>query len=85
MEPIQRDITPSEEWLQSLNATCNRLSTQYLNLLKSASSVAALNNLEEEGAAGSSNNAGGGRAATRATQHDPRGTLLNDAVYFTSF
>ena len=29
--------TPSEVWRSSLNATCNRLSTQYLNLLKSAS------------------------------------------------
>lgn len=29
--------TTSEVWRSSLNATCNRLSTQYLNLLKSAS------------------------------------------------
>jgi hypothetical protein len=42
MERIERDDTPAEEWLQSLNATCNRLSTQYLSLLRSASSVTAL-------------------------------------------
>lgn len=42
MERTQEDATPAEEWLQSLNATCNRLSTQYLNLLRAASSVAAL-------------------------------------------
>lgn len=42
MERIEEDATPAEEWLQSLNATCNRLSTQYLNMLKAASSVSAL-------------------------------------------
>lgn len=44
MEPIKKEITPSDEWLSSLNATCNRLSNQYLNLLKSASSISALHN-----------------------------------------
>jgi hypothetical protein len=42
MERIEADATPAEEWLQSLNATCNRLSTQYLNLLRAASSVSVL-------------------------------------------
>ena len=36
------DDTPAQEWLQSVNATCNRLHTQYVQLLKSASSVTAL-------------------------------------------
>jgi hypothetical protein len=42
MERIEADATPAEEWSQSLNATCNRLSTQYLNLLRAASSVSLL-------------------------------------------
>lgn len=42
MDRAVEDATPAEEWSQSLNATCNRLSTQYSNLLKSASSVTAL-------------------------------------------
>jgi hypothetical protein len=46
MEPVNKDITPADEWLLSLNATCNRLSNQYLNLLKSASSIVALHNTQ---------------------------------------
>jgi len=46
MDRIEADATPAEDWLQSLNATCNRLSTQYLNLLRAASSASAL---EEQG------------------------------------
>ena len=42
MERAVAENTPSEDWLQSLNATCNRLSTQYLSLLKAASSVSAM-------------------------------------------
>ncbi|KAL7565997.1 hypothetical protein ACA910_011017 [Epithemia clementina (nom. ined.)] len=42
MEKVEKDATPAEEWLQQLNATCNRLSTQYHNLLRAASSVSAL-------------------------------------------
>ena len=42
MDRVEEDLTPAEEWQQSLNATCNRLSTQYVNLLKAASSVAEL-------------------------------------------
>ena len=42
MDKEEADLTPGQEWQQSLNATCNRLSTQYLNLLRAASSVSAL-------------------------------------------
>jgi len=42
MNRVEAEATPAEDWLQSLNATCNRLSTQYLNLLRAASSVSAL-------------------------------------------
>jgi phytoene/squalene synthetase len=41
MERIEEDATPAEEWLASLRATCNRLSTQYYNMIKAASSVSA--------------------------------------------
>lgn len=46
MDHVEADATPAEEWQAALNATCNRLSTQYLNLLRSASSTTAL---DEEG------------------------------------
>jgi hypothetical protein len=42
MDRIEEDLTPGQEWKQSLNATLNRLSTQYVNLLRAASSTAAL-------------------------------------------
>jgi hypothetical protein len=42
MDRAEKDETPAAVWQASLNATCNRLSTQYLNLLRSASSAAAL-------------------------------------------
>eukprot|EP00934_Nitzschia_sp_Nitz4_P001728 Nitzschia sp. Nitz4//scaffold298_size22859//9084//9685//NITZ4_008529-RA/size22859-augustus-gene-0.1-mRNA-1//1//CDS//3329546323//1728//frame0 len=42
MERVEADQTPGQEWQQSLNATINRLSTQYVNLLRAASSAAAL-------------------------------------------
>lgn len=42
MDHVEADLTPGQEWQQSVNNTCNRLSTQYLNLLKAASSVTAL-------------------------------------------
>jgi hypothetical protein len=42
MDRVEADATPAEEWQAALNATCNRLSTQYLNLLRSASSTTAL-------------------------------------------
>lgn len=36
MDLEHADLTPGQEWRESLNATCNRLSTQYLNLIKAA-------------------------------------------------
>jgi hypothetical protein len=42
MDRVEKDATPAEKWQASLNATCNRLSTQYLMLLRAASSVEAL-------------------------------------------
>ena len=40
MDRVEADASPAEEWLQSLNAACNRLSTQYLNLLKAGGASA---------------------------------------------
>lgn len=42
MDIVEADLTPGQDWRESLNATCNRLSTQYMNLLRAASSVSAL-------------------------------------------
>jgi len=36
MDLVKADATPAEEWLLALNAACNRLTTQYLSLLKAA-------------------------------------------------
>lgn len=51
------DTSPADEWLKQLNATCNRLSTQYLQLLRAAGSV-------DDGSSG-----GGG---DHPNQHNPR-------------
>ena len=42
MDLVEADLTPGQDWRESLNATCNRLSTQYMNLLRAASSVSTL-------------------------------------------
>jgi Surfeit locus protein 5 subunit 22 of Mediator complex len=54
------DASPSDEWLKQLNATCNRLSTQYLQLLRAAGSV-------DDGSSG-----GGGGGGDHPNQHNPR-------------
>ena len=57
MDRIETDNpTPAEVWRSSLNATCNRLSTQYLNLLKSASG----NDASREGTRQNDPRSGGG-------------------------
>jgi Surfeit locus protein 5 subunit 22 of Mediator complex len=53
------DTSPADEWLKQLRATCNRLSTQYLQLLRAAGSVDD----------GSSAGSGGGDPPN---QHNPR-------------
>mmetsp|Transcript_8150 Transcript_8150/g.14374 ORF Transcript_8150/g.14374 Transcript_8150/m.14374 type:complete len:165 (+) Transcript_8150:29-523(+) len=58
MDRAETDLTPGEDWRESLNATCNRLSTQYLNLIKAASSVTALEK--------------GNATATSGSKADPR-------------
>lgn len=60
MDRVQAEDTPADLWKAQLNATCNRLNTQYLSLLRSASSAAAL---QEHGATGGD---------VSAISHDPR-------------
>ena len=60
MDRVQAEETPADLWRAQLNATCNRLNTQYLSLLRSASSAAAL---QEHGATGGD---------VSAISHDPR-------------
>ena len=62
MERIEKDATPAEEWEQSLNATCNRLSNQYLNLFKVAAVATTQQQQQQDPRAG-----GGHMAAP----HDP--------------
>lgn len=68
MERIEADATPAEVWLQSLNATCNRLSTQYLNMLKAASSVSALDEREAT-------------TAAPGRTHGPRGVCVRCGLF----
>ena len=37
MDRIEPDQTPAEAWKSSLDATCNRLMSHYLSLLRAAS------------------------------------------------
>mmetsp|Transcript_7223 Transcript_7223/g.14792 ORF Transcript_7223/g.14792 Transcript_7223/m.14792 type:complete len:162 (-) Transcript_7223:1461-1946(-) len=62
MDIVEADLTPGQDWRESLNATCNRLSTQYTNLLRAASSAAALEKGNNNGSSGGNNNAADPRA-----------------------
>ena len=42
MDLEEADKSPAEQWQSSLNATCNRLTNQYLQLVRSASSKVEL-------------------------------------------
>ncbi|KAG7349145.1 RNA polymerase II transcription mediator complex protein [Nitzschia inconspicua] len=64
---------PSQDWRETLNATCNRLSTQYLNLLRSASSVMAL-----ESSSGKMDPRSGGGGNMQTIQDPPRPALAAD-------
>lgn len=66
MDHVEADLTPGQEWQQAVSNTCNRLSTQYLNLLKAASSITALESGGNQGVT-----IGGNGAASSAS--DPSG------------
>jgi hypothetical protein len=73
--------SPSVEWRESLNATCNRLSTQYLNLIKAASSVMALQQQQlQSGNTSSSkmNPRSGGHSRMQGLQDPPPPPLAAD-------
>ncbi|KAL3936946.1 MAG: hypothetical protein SGBAC_007847 [Bacillariaceae sp.] len=59
MDHVAADLTPGQEWQQAVSNTCNRLSTQYLNLLKAASSITALESGGNQGVAIGGNGATG--------------------------
>lgn len=42
MEHREVEATPAEKWQASLNATCNRLLTQYVTLVKSAAGISTV-------------------------------------------
>jgi Surfeit locus protein 5 subunit 22 of Mediator complex len=72
-EDSTNDDIPSQEWKESLNATCNRLSTQYLNLLRAASSVMAL-----EASSGKMDPRAGGGGHMQSIQDPPPPALAAD-------
>ena len=86
MDRVEADLTPGEDWRESLNATCNRLSTQYLNLLRAASSMSSLeqkggisnNNGNNNKGAGSSSNFGSGSQKMTSLQDPPPPPLAAD-------
>lgn len=60
MDKEEDDVAPAEEWKSSLNATCNRISTQYLNLLRASAGISSSNpSLSNNGRMGSSHKIGG--------------------------
>mmetsp|Transcript_12287 Transcript_12287/g.26163 ORF Transcript_12287/g.26163 Transcript_12287/m.26163 type:complete len:158 (-) Transcript_12287:133-606(-) len=62
MERIEPDETPAQAWEASLDATCNRLMTHYLSLLRASSSDqdATSNGGANSGGVGTDPRAGGG-------------------------
>ncbi|OEU17341.1 hypothetical protein FRACYDRAFT_268664 [Fragilariopsis cylindrus CCMP1102] len=86
MDRVEADLTPGEDWRESLNATCNRLSTQYLNLLRAASSMSSLeqkggisnDNGNNNKGAGSSSNFGSGSQKMTSLQDPPPPPLAAD-------
>jgi len=82
MQRVEADATPAEEWVQQLNATCNRLSTQYLQLLRAASGTVQDPDLHQQQQSAPSQpgqashqhhdpRAGGSGHAMRSTQDPP--------------
>lgn len=71
MDRVEADLTPGQDWRESLNATCNRLSTQYLNLLRAASSMSSLEQKGNDSNNNSSNNKGGNGGQKMASLQDP--------------
>eukprot|EP00970_Alexandrium_tamarense_P003327 scaffold529_cov196-Alexandrium_tamarense.AAC.23 len=67
MDRVEPDETPAEAWKSSLDATCNRLMSHYLNLLRAASSTSSSS---EQGASAD------GNGGTDQVGHDPRGMNL---------
>ena len=82
MDRIQPDSTPAEAWKSSLDATCNRLMSHYLSLLRAASSA------DQDNTSSSTSTTGGDGANNTSSRSDvnqvgtdPRagGGLMRDA------
>ena len=74
MDRVEADLTPGQDWRESLNATCNRLSTQYLNLLRAASSVSSLekgNDGSHDATGGAHSKVGGSGGQKMTSLQDP--------------
>lgn len=64
MEHREEEATPAEKWKASLNATCNRLTTQYITLLKSAAGVSTVTAKQQGSAAATSASTASNTTAT---------------------
>lgn len=80
MDRIEPDQTPAEAWKSSLDATCNRLMSHYLSLLRAASSA------DQDNTTTSTSTSGDGANNTTSSDvnqvgTDPRagGGLMRDA------
>uniref|UniRef100_A0A6S9A0Z1 Uncharacterized protein n=2 Tax=Ditylum brightwellii TaxID=49249 RepID=A0A6S9A0Z1_9STRA len=66
MNRVEADETPAEAWTKLLNSKCNRLSTQYLNLLRAATSSS-----NSDGSAGRHDARAGGGSMQQPNEPPP--------------
>ena len=70
----------SQEWESNFKSTLNRLSTQYLLLLRSASSEVALEEESNGGEEGNGAVGGSGSSSGNGNGSDPRGEEMNKII-----
>ena len=81
MDRIEPDQTPAEAWKSSLDATCNRLMSHYLSLLRAASSADQGNTTTSTSTSGDGANNTTSSSGANQVGTDPRagGGLMRDA------
>ena len=81
MDRIEPDQTPAEAWKSSLDATCNRLMSHYLSLLRAASSADQDNTTTSTSTSGDGANNTTSSSGANQVGTDPRagGGLMRDA------
>ena len=81
MDRIEPDQTPAEAWKSSLDATCNRLMSHYLSLLRAASSADQSNTTTSTSTSGDGANNTTSSSDVNQVGTDPRagGGLMRDA------